>query len=110
VEVVRTLPRPICSLLRSTVPTLFPAQAAVGKELGPIENAMEYSIVVGDFDGDVTNADLINFFRNPNLGLRGDLIDPFHSCYNTKDMVDSKDGDDGDGERGERWVRFLPPQ
>jgi hypothetical protein len=41
-----------------------------------VDNATEYSVVVGDLDGDVTNADLMNFFRNPNLGLRGDFIDP----------------------------------
>jgi len=72
------------------------AQAAIGKELGPVDNAIEYSIFVGDLAGDVTNADLMNVFRNPNLGLRGDfpprLIAPFHSCCNAKVMVDSFSG------------------
>ena len=72
------------------------AQTAIGKELGPVDNAIEYSIFVGDLAGDVTNADLMNVFRNPNLGLRGDfpprLIAPFHSCCNAKVMVDSFSG------------------
>jgi len=33
---------------------------------------MEYSAVVGDPAGGVTNADLVDIFRNPNLDLRGD--------------------------------------
>lgn len=72
------------------------AQTAIGKEIGPVDNAIEYSIFVGDLAGDVTNADLMNVFRNPNLGLRGDfpprLIAPFHSCCNAKVMVDSFSG------------------
>jgi hypothetical protein len=36
------------------------SQAAIGKEPGT-----EYSIFVGDLAGDVTNADLMNAFRNP---------------------------------------------
>ena len=51
-------------------------QAAIGKELGPVDNAMGYSTVVGDLGGDVTNADLMNGFRNPNLDLRGDSPRP----------------------------------
>ena len=44
----------------------------------PVDNAMEYSIVVGDLAGDFTNADLMRVFRNPNLGLRGDPPPPAH--------------------------------
>jgi len=33
---------------------------------------MEYSTAVGDLAGGVTNADLVDVFRNPNLDLRGD--------------------------------------
>jgi hypothetical protein len=44
------------------------AQATIGKELGPVDNATMYSIIVGDLGGDVTNADLMNVFRNRNRG------------------------------------------
>jgi len=43
------------------------AQAAIGKDLGPVDNAIEYSIV-GDLAGGVTNADLMGVFRNPDPG------------------------------------------
>jgi len=33
---------------------------------------MEYSTVVGDLAGGVTNANLVDVFRNPDLDLRGD--------------------------------------
>jgi hypothetical protein len=83
------------------------AQTAIGKELGPVDNAIEYSIFVGDLAGDVTNADLMNVFRNPNLGLRGDfpprLIAPFHSCCNAKVMVDSFSG----VSKGYGFVRYV---
>jgi len=85
------------------------AQTAIGKELGPVDNAIEYSIFVGDLAGDVTNADLMNVFRNPNLGLRGDfpprLIAPFHSCCNAKVMVDSFSG----VSKGYGFVRCVIP-
>ncbi|KIM21689.1 hypothetical protein M408DRAFT_29333, partial [Serendipita vermifera MAFF 305830] len=69
--------------------------------------AIEYSIFVGDIAADVTNADLMNVFRNPNLGLRGDfpprLIAPFLSCCNAKVMVDSVTGIS----KGYGFVRFT---
>ncbi|PVF99527.1 hypothetical protein CPB86DRAFT_703059 [Serendipita vermifera] len=83
------------------------ARSAIGKEPGPIDNAIEYSIFVGDIAADVTNADLMNVFRNPNLGLRGDfpprLIAPFLSCCNAKVMVDSVTGIS----KGYGFVRFT---
>jgi len=74
----------------------------------PVESAIECSTAVGDLTGDVTNADLMNVFRKPNLGLRGDspgLVAPFHLCCNAKAMFDSsalKANRDGDGGRWER--------
>jgi hypothetical protein len=83
------------------------AQAAIGKDPGPVDNAIEYSIFVGDIAADVTNSDLMNVFRNPNLGLRGDfpprLIAPFLSCCNAKVMVDSITGIS----KGYGFVRFT---
>jgi hypothetical protein len=83
------------------------ARASMGQEPGPIDNAIEYSIFVGDIAADVTNADLMNVFRNPNLGLRGDfpprLIAPFLSCCNAKVMVDSVTGIS----KGYGFVRFT---
>lgn len=83
------------------------AKVSIGKDPGPIDNAIEYSIFVGDIAADVTNADLMNVFRNPNLGLRGDfpprLIAPFLSCCNAKVMVDSVTGIS----KGYGFVRFT---
>ncbi|KAG8796539.1 RRM protein [Serendipita sp. 398] len=83
------------------------AKASIGRDPGPIDNAIEYSIFVGDIASDVTNADLMNVFRNPNLGLRGDfpprLIAPFLSCCNAKVMVDSVTGIS----KGYGFVRFT---
>ncbi|KAG8805437.1 RRM protein, partial [Serendipita sp. 399] len=83
------------------------AKQSIGRDPGPIDNAIEYSIFVGDIASDVTNADLMNVFRNPNLGLRGDfpprLIAPFLSCCNAKVMVDSVTGIS----KGYGFVRFT---
>ncbi len=83
------------------------ARTAIGKDPGPVDSAIEYSIFVGDIAADVTNADLMNVFRNPNLGLRGDfpprLIAPFLSCCNAKVMVDSVTGIS----KGYGFVRFT---
>ena len=83
------------------------ARVSIGRDPGPIDNAIEYSIFVGDIAADVTNADLMNVFRNPNLGLRGDfpprLIAPFLSCCNAKVMVDSVTGIS----KGYGFVRFT---
>jgi len=65
---------------------------------------VEYSTVVGDLAGDVTNADLMNVFRTHNLDLQGDSpsgsSSPSHSCCNAKSMVgrmELKGKKDGDG-------------
>jgi hypothetical protein len=47
--------------------------AAIGKELGPVDNSIKYGIFVGDLASNVTNIGLMNVFRNPNLGLPGDF-------------------------------------
>ena len=80
------------------------AQAAIGKGLGAVHNAIEYSIVVGDLSGYVINAGLMGAFRDRNPGLGGDSFPPLialsHSCCNAKVMVDSmelKAKRDGDG-------------
>ncbi|KIM20035.1 hypothetical protein M408DRAFT_82638 [Serendipita vermifera MAFF 305830] len=81
--------------------------SAIGRDPTPVDSAIEYSIFVGDIAADVTNADLMNVFRNPNLGLRGDfpprLIAPFLSCCNAKVMVDSVTGIS----KGYGFVRFT---
>ena len=57
------------------------AQAAIGKgkELGPVENAIEYSIFAGDFAGDVTHPGNGSGHIN-----RGSVGVPLHLC-----LVDS---------------------
>jgi len=42
----------------------------------PVDNTTGYSIVPGDLAGDVTDADFMNVFRNPNLSLPDDFPTP----------------------------------
>jgi len=56
----------------------------------------EWSIFVGDLASDASNTDLVNVFRNPNLGLRDDreprTIQPFMSCKSAKIQLDPVTG------------------
>jgi hypothetical protein len=47
------------------------AQAAIGKELGPVDNTIEYGIFVGDLTDDVTNAGRCVFCSIPRLSSIG---------------------------------------
>jgi len=96
----------VCSLLGSTGLALLSPRQLLERSLAP--STAPSSAALPSATDDVTNADLMNVFRNPNLGLRGDspgFVAPFHLCCNAKAMVDSsalKATGDGDGGRWER--------
>ena len=85
------------------------AQAAIGKDLGPVDNAIEYSIVVGDLAGDVTNADLMGVFHNPDPGYvtipsPGSSPPFIHAAMQRSWLTRWNEGDEegrGRGEKGE---------